>query len=283
MVDNEILEMLGDIGRSSTARMSPAVYLRGDNANLRRQEVLGVIRGTILPRRLEFTAADGSTLAIEVNSSRITDVFRCVSGPVPDFETEPRDELTDKLAKLMTDIATAPGPLELVSKRPDTTLEADDVGITYSEVEAACGQIDLPLEPRISVVPDSPLEAAPEIADASLPERFFDATDRFAFGQVLLDNDADDNSRFAGLCEPEQPAHPDQALLKAFLKDLAGWQSDSDTALADPQLIVMRPSGGQGAGIAVLRDGHQTSVALHDARKLGAVVSTWESLRDAVE
>ncbi len=283
MMDSEILDMLEDIGRTSVARLTPAVHLSGDSAQARRDEVLGTIRGTILPRRLEFTAADGAILAIEVNSSRITDVFRCVSGPVPDFETEEREALTERLAQLVSDISTAAGPLELVSLRPDTALEADDVGITLSEVEAACARIELPDEPRMSIVPDPEPEPVNAQPDASgVASRFYEGADRFALGRLLTGAPGED-SEFAGICAPDQAVHPDQDLLSRFARDLAGWQADASDALSQPQLIVMRPSGGQGAGLAVLSDGQQTAAAVHDARKLGAVVNLWRTLKNAVE
>ncbi|EEE35891.1 hypothetical protein RKLH11_3492 [Rhodobacteraceae bacterium KLH11] len=281
MMDGEILDMLEGIGRTSVARLSPAFYLPGDTAQARRDEVLGVIRGTILPRRLEFTASDGAVLAIEVNSSRITDVFRCVTGPVPDFETDARENLTERLAQLVSDIATAPSPLELVSRRPDMALEADDVGITFSEVQAACDRIELPEEPRISIVENHPPEAHPA-PHASIAGTFYDDTDRFALGRILM-GAAEDDIQLDGICAPGQPAQPDADLLNRFAKDLAGWQADGSGALSEPQLIVMRPSGGQGAGLAILRDGRETAAAVHDARKLGAVVNLWKSLKTAVE
>ncbi len=287
MMDSEILDMLEGIGRTSVARLSPAIYLSGSSALLRRNEVLGAIRGTILPRRLEFTAADGATLAIEVNSSRVTDVFRCASGPVPDFETEAREKLIERLAQVVSEIATAPGPLELVSLRPDTALEADDVGVTFSEVEAACARIELIEEPRMAIVSDQTLEpeAQPETASqgaTSIAGKFFEGADRFALGRILIGS-TEDEMQFDGLCAQGQDAHPDTDILARFTRDLAGWQADGSDALTDPQLIVIRPTGGQGAGLAILCDGQETAAAVHDARKLGAVVNLWKTLNSAVE
>ncbi len=293
MMDSEILDMLEEIGRSSTARLSPAIRLSGDTAQSRRGKVLEAIRGTILPRRLEFTAADGAVLAIEVNSSRVTDVFRCASGAVPDFETEAREDLIERLAQLVSDISTAPGPLELVSLRPDTTLEADDVGITFSEVKAACAEIVLAEEPRMSIVPDQPTEPEPVQSDqpsveiakpdpSGIADRFYEGADRFALGRMLIGG-ATDEPDFDGICAPDQTAHPDQDLLTRFARDLTGWQADSSDTLSHPQLIVMRPSAGQGAGLAILSDGQKTAAAVHDARKLGAVVNLWKALKSAVE
>ncbi len=280
MMDSEILELLEDIGRSSVARLSPVTFLAGDNAKSRRQQVLGTIRRTILPRRIEFTAADGAVLAIEVNSSRITEVFTCASGPVPDFGTETREDLTERLAQLVTDISTATGPLEMVSLRPDTALEADDVGITFSEIEAACDKIDISDEPRMSVVPD-PEPDVDQQPESDIAMQFYTGSERFALGRVLI-GDTEEHS-FDGICAPDQLAHPGNDLLSRFARDLAGWNADGSDALSQPQLIVMRPSGGQGAGLAVLSDGQQTAAAVHDARKLGAVVNLWKSLKTAVE
>ncbi|WP_424829987.1 hypothetical protein [Ruegeria sp.] len=284
MKDTDILELLEDIGRSSTARLSPAVSLFGETAHERRQRILQTIRGTILPRRLELTAANGDFLAIEVNSSRITDVFRTSAGPVPDFETEPRAELTSKLARLVSDLSLPAGPLELVSKRPDSTLEADDVGITFSEFETACRQIELPEEPQMSIVASTDDEPDPKEdtpSDAGLAEQFYDGAGQFAQGRVLFDGQGASEPQFDGLCAPDRPAHPDDTLLTRFTRDLARW--DEDSSLSQPQMIVLRPSGGRGMGLALLRDGHHSATALHDARKLGAVVNLWKSLRDAAE
>ena len=280
MMDNEILDMLEDIGRSSVARLSPATHLAGDSADARRSQVLGAIRGTILPRRLEFKSTDGAVLAIEVNSSRITDVFRCASGPVPDFETEAREDLTERLAQLVSEISAASGPLEMVSLQPDGVLEADDVGITYSEVEAACAKLVLPEEPRMSIVPEAEPVVAPQEPTGTAAQ-FYEGSDRFASGRVLISGAQ--APAFDGVCAPERPAHPDDDLLARFAQDLAAWDADGSKALSHPQLIVMRPSGGQGAGLAVLSDGGQTAAVVHDARKLGAVVNLWKSLKPAVE
>lgn len=282
MMDGEILELLEEIGQSSVARLSPAVYLSGETAQARRGEVLNAIRGTILPRRLEFKAADGGMLAVEVNSSRITDVFRCVSGPLPDFETDARENLTGRLAQLVSDIAIAPGPLELISLRPDSALEADDVGITFSEVEAACGNIVLPDERRMTIVPDATPEPEAETDQQSpsgITDAFYEGSERFALGRFLISGEV----KFDGLCSEGQPAHPDENLLARFTKDLLGWQADVSNILSEPQLIVMRPSGGQGVGLAILRDDEDVAAAFHDTRKLGAAVNLWKSLKNAVE
>lgn len=283
MMDNDILELLEDIGRSSVARLSPSTYLAGDNAQARRDQVLSAIRGTILPRRLEFTAADGAVLAIEVNSSRITDVFTCASEPAPDFETHSREDLTELLAQLVSEISTAAGPLELVSLQPDEALEADDVGITYSEIAAACAKIDLPEEPRMSIVPDPEPDVEADAPNTSgIAEQFYDGSSRFALGRVLMASD-DEDPTVDGLCAPDQPAYTKKDLLSRFARDLSGWSKDGADVVPYPQLIVMRPSGGHGAGLAVLSDGQQTAAAVHDARKLGAVVNLWRSLKSAVE
>ncbi len=280
MMDTEILEMLEDIGRNSVARLSPAIYLSGETAQARRDQVLTAIRRTILPRKLEFVAADGATLSIEVSSSRITDVFECGSDPIPDFETETREDLTGKLAHLVSDVATAPGPLKLASLRPDTALEADDVGLTFSDIEAACARIDLPEEPRMAIVPDAEEQPVPQDQPGA-SQAFYDGANRFALGRILFVVEDASAAQSDGLCAHDQPLNPDPDLLARFARDLAGWQADSATA--SPQLIVLRPSGGQGTGLALVPDGVQIAAALHDARKLGAVVSLWKSLKSAAE
>ncbi|MEO1109770.1 MAG: hypothetical protein AAFX90_17800 [Pseudomonadota bacterium] len=290
MMDTDILEMLDEIGRKSVARLSPVVVIAGDTPELRRTEVLRVIRNTILPRRLEFTAANGDCLALEVNSSRVTDVFRVVSGAVPDFETAPREELIDNLAQLVSDIALAPAPLELLSLKPDNVLEADDVGVTLREIRTACAAIELTAEPTISVVPE-PQEPAPETpeiaprtdANASLAQAFFDGADRFAQGRVLAAAQDGTLAQAAEECAPDAKLHPNQDLLTRFAADLAGWDKDTKTGLGLPQLIVMRPSGGKGAGLAVVNDGRNIAFAVHEARKLGAVVNLWTTLQEAEE
>ena len=283
MMDTDILEMLDEIGRSSVARLNPAVTVPGESAGARREKVLRTIRGTILPRRLEFTAANGECLAIEVNSSRVTDVFRVPSGVAPDFETEPRADLAAKLAQLVTDIACAPAPLELISLQPDTALEADDVGITFSEIEAYCVDLGLPTEPLISIVaPDSespaPADETVEDEDTrSLAQRFYDGAEKFATGRVLFTDgkthDAD------GACKDKEPLHPNTDLLDRFTRDIAGWDRETTTVMDHPQLIVMRSSGGKGTGLAVLNDGANVALAVHEARKLGAVVNLWAALK----
>ncbi|NOD66358.1 hypothetical protein [Ruegeria sp. HKCCD7303] len=290
MMDTDILDMLEDIGRSSVARLSPAVTIAADSAAARRAAVLRSIRGTILPRRLDFTAANGMCLAIEVNSSRVTDIFQVPSGPTPDFETESRGELVEKLAQLVSEIATAPTPLELKSGKPDSDLEADDVGLTYSEIESACAAIDLSTKPIVSVVPDlepstddDPALAMNVDPSTELAQRFFDGAGRFASGRVLIDSADKTGLAYEGSCQPSQGMHPGPDVLARFATDLAGWDNDTQDEFDGPQLIVIRPSGGKGAGLAVLSDSGQIAVAAHDARKLGAVVNLWTSLQGTKE
>ncbi|CUJ99444.1 hypothetical protein RUE5091_02042 [Ruegeria denitrificans] len=284
MMDTDILELLDDIGRASVARLNPAVTIPGETAQARREKVLRTIRGTILPRRLEFTAANGDCLAIEVNSSRVTDVFRVQSGIAPDFETEPREDLAIKLAQLVTDIASAPAPLELISLQPDSALEADDVGITFSEIEAACEKIELPAEPVISIVP---VDAEPEdnvpVAEGentdTLAQRFYDGAERFTQGRILATGADGTEINAAEDCAENGAMRPNSDLLARFVRDLAGWNDDSSAAMDHPQLIVMRPSGGKGAGLAILNNGENFAMAVHEARKLGAVVNLWTNLK----
>ncbi len=290
MMDTDILDMLEEIGRTSTARLSPAVHLAGANAAERRQSVLRAIRGTILPRRLEFNAANGESLVIEVNSSRVTDVFKTGPETPPDFETEPRDALAEKLAQLVSAIAAAPGPIEILSLRPDSNLEADDVGITLSEIETACEQIELPSEPRIAVVADTPEQtnapapvektsATPSPDGSGMAQEFYDGSDRFAVGRLLVDGESSVSTRSGGICEVDQPLHPSQGLLDQLARDLAGWDADGAATLSHPQLIVMRPSGGKGVGLAILRAEKATVLAPHETRRLGAVVNLWKSIK----
>ncbi|NVO56404.1 hypothetical protein HW561_11445 [Rhodobacteraceae bacterium B1Z28] len=290
MMDTDIVDMLEDIARSSVARLSPAVLIAGDTALARRVDILRVIRGTILPRRLEFIAVNGECLAIEVNSSRVTDVFRVRTGSVPDFETEPRDALIEKLAQVISDISIASAPLELISLKPDASLEADDVGITLSEIEDACEKIDLPGEPIVSVVsgtdevtPEETATAEAPVQTETLAQSFFDGAGRFATGRVLAQSSNGTGLRFEGDCAPAGNMNPDQAVLARFAADLAGWDSDADAVLDHPQLIVLRPSGGKGAGLAVVHDGEQFAITVHETRKLGAVVNLWTSLLGTVE
>ncbi|MBO9446862.1 hypothetical protein [Ruegeria sp. R14_0] len=283
MMDTDILDLLGDIGRSAVARIDPAVTLAGDTAVERREKVLQAIRGTVLPRRLEFTAANGDCLAIEVNSSRVTDVFRVRVGVAPDFATDQREVLAAQLAQLVSDIAMAPAPLSMMSLRPDNALEADDVGITFSEIANACTSIEMPVDPVVSIVPDAPEPVTEDEASDSLASQFYVDAERFALGRVQASAGNGAMKRADGDCAEEQALHADQELLKNFARDLAGWDADAAEILAHPQLIVMRPSGGKGASLAVLNDGDEFSVVVHEARKLGAIVTLWTSLTGRTE
>lgn len=286
MMDTEIIDMLEDIGRSSVARLSPGVVIAGETASERRDLLLRAIRKTILPRRLEFTSSTGDVWAIEVNSSRVTDVFRTRSGQVPDFGTEPREDLIEKTAHLLSDIASAPAPLEMLSLKPDGTVEADDVGITLSEIENACGDIDLPEEHVISIVPDVPKEDIEEHAaepSENLALAFFEGAERFSTGRILTEGNDPEALRLEGTCAPGGEKHAGPEILSRFAADLAGWRDDTGETEADAQLMVMRPTGGKGAGLAVVTDRGKIAIAVHDARKLGAVVNLWTSIEGAAE
>lgn len=285
MTATEIIDMLEDIGRRATPRLSPAVELTAETAAARRDQILQAIRGTVLPRRAEFTAPDGTLLALELNSSRITDVYGSSTGALPDFATEARETIVQKLARLVSDLALAGDPIQMVSLQPDGPTEADDVGITFTEMKTACAAIELPEDaPRLTVlqtpdpepVADSP-GATPE--SEGLAAAFFEGSGRFAMGRFLRGPSS--TRRYDGLCADGQPLHPPAGLLDRFAKDLASWDADASGHLPHPQLIVMRPSGGKGAALALLRDGQDNAAAIHDARKLGAVVALWKSLRGA--
>lgn len=281
MMDTDIRDMLEDIGRVTVPRLDPAVTVEGDTALSRRANILRAIRGTVLPRRLEFLAANGDCLAIEVNNSRVTDVARVRSGAVPDFETEPRAALAEKLATLLTDIATAPTPVLVSSMKPDVVMEADDVGITLSEIEAACADVEPTAEPIVSVVPDvieQTGDAAPAAKADALAEVFFEGAEKIATACVLANTPAGTKLRASG--RPD--VQPDAGLLAGLAADLAGWDADTAPVLNGPQLIVMRPSGGKGTGVAVLKDDEQIAIATHDARKLGAIVSLWRKSLEAL-
>ncbi len=286
MTATDIIDMLEGIGRSATPRLSPAVALSAATATARRERILQAIRGTVLPRRLEFSTPGGTLLAIEVNSARITDVYGASTGELPDFETEPREVLVGKMARLISDIASAGGPVHLVSRQPDGPLEADDVGITFTEIRAACQDIEVSSEPHMAIVPDpvADTESSPSLVEpksgAGLAQAFFEDASRFALGRFLAGL-PDAAPQSTGECAEGQPLHPDSDLLDRFARDLAGWDSDSAGSMAHPQMIVMRPAGGKGAAVAILRDGQSTAAAVHDARKLGAVVALWKSLRGA--
>lgn len=288
MMDTEILEMLDEVGRSAVARLGPETLLDGDTAQDRRQRVLAAVRSTILPRRLEFTVSTGDVLALEVNSSRITDVPRCSLGIVPDFTTGQRDEITQALARLLTDIAKVHGPIEFASKRPTGDPETDDVGITYSEVALACAGIELHEDTQPETADTEPAQpvADPEPLGSehqTVAARFYDEAAGFAQGRLLFGPEGSSDPLGAGICAPDQTAHPDRSVLDQFARDLAGWDADTKTCLSQPQMVVMRPSGGQGTGLALLRDGTETAAVVHDARKLGAVVNLWEKLKGAAE
>lgn len=279
MMDTDILDLLGDIGRSSVARLSPAVTLPGDTAQARREQILQTIRGTVLPRRLEFTAANGDCLAIEVNSSRVTDVFRVRSGIIPDFETDARDGLALRLAQVVSDIAAAPAPLELVSLQPDSDLEADEVGITFSEISKACETVEIPSETVVAIVPDQP-DSAEETAPPAmgLAVQFYDGAARFALGRMQCNAGDGAPQQVAEACMPGGDLDVGPDVLARFARDLAAWDNDASDQPGQPQMIVLRPLGGTGTALAVVHDGAAFSVAVHEARKLGAVVNLWTAL-----
>lgn len=286
MMATDIIDMLEDIGRSATPRLSPAVHLSGDTTEACRANILTMIGRTVLPRRLEFTSADGTVLAIEVNSSRITDVYSGSTGDIPDFETEPRDALIQKLARMVSDLAACAQPIQVISLQPDGPLEADDVGVTFSEIQKACAAFPIKAEPSVAIVPDlAPETASDNTAEDmtdGLAQAFFNGADRFAMARLLIGPDAVP-VQLEGACADGQPLHPTNDLLTRFASDLSGWDADSANTLGHPQLIVVRPAGGKGAAVALLRDGQDTAVAVHDARKLGAVVNLWKSLRGTAQ
>ncbi|MEX0317348.1 MAG: hypothetical protein AB3N21_05335 [Ruegeria sp.] len=292
MIDTNILDMLGDISRRATARLSPANTLSGTTASERRVEILRTIRGTILPRRLEFSSENEDRLVLEVSSSRVTDVLEATQGDAPGFDADDREQVTMRLAQLISKFSETIGPLEVLSLHPDKSPDADDVGITMSEIETACAEIavsDTPLIEDTPTTAQSEDEAptvilepqnltTPPTSTKSVAHLFHKGAAAFASGRVLVRKWNDTPVDMAGDCAPDGPLYPDADVLAQFASDLAAWDTDSADAISHPQLIVLRPSGGKAPGIALCRDGEATAAAIHETRKLGAVVSLWKSL-----
>ncbi len=290
MIDSDIIDMLGALRNTTVARLSPESALESDTALARRTAILRSIRNTVLPRRLEFVVASGARLVFEVNSARVTDIVDAFGEELPNFETDGRETVTQVIAQFILDFSAQPGPLELLSLHPDASPEADDVGITYNEIEKACTALsrpdakvasatqETPTSPDTEEVSDIPVE---ETSGTSLCQEFFEGSAGFALGRLHIDA-KDGAVRAAGeACEAGISFCPDAKILNQFAQDLSVWNDDCGAAVQKPQMILLRSKNKQAPSLAVVRDENTTAaVAVYEARKLGGAVSLWKALTE---
>ncbi|SLN25379.1 hypothetical protein ROA7450_01051 [Roseovarius albus] len=292
MIDMNIVDMLSEMSKTTVARLSPASELQSDNAPVRRAAILRSIRDTILPRHLEFVAADGTRLVLEVSSARVVEILEFNGKTLPDFEKDERVFVTQAIAEVITEFSAVPGPLELLALHPDTSPDADDVGITFNEVERACDKLELSEESgedspalqatadaaeSIQKTPRADVVATPAVAKDALCPSFFEGSKGFALERFQMA--ADGSLKAAGEgSNGEVSFNPDADILTQFARDLSIWGEDCGAALQGPQMILMRSADKKASSLAVVRDDKDISIAMYEARKLGAAVGLWKSL-----
>ncbi|WP_120499701.1 hypothetical protein [Roseovarius sp. EL26] len=295
MIEPEIIDMLGTLSNSTVARNSPENALDSDTAVVRKDAILNSIRNTVLPRRLEFMVANGTRLCLEVNSARVTEAVEAKGHDLPDFATDQREDITQRLAQMIVDFCAEPGPLELLSLHPDTSPDADDVGITYNELERACATLGL-VEVAVEVI-DASLDAPDEQAGAeldkptskgetevktssvpSLSQMFFDGAAGFALGRLRVTAKDGAPLDSGEACVDGAAFSPDTEILNQFASDLSVWAEDCGSALQGPQMILMRSADKKAPSLAVVRGENATAIAVYEARKLGAAVGLWKAV-----
>lgn len=293
MIDMNIVDMLGELSKTTVARLSPEIGLQSDTALARRATILRSIRDTILPRHLEFVAADGTRLVLEVSSARVMDILEADGQTLPDFENCEREVATQSIARVISDFSAAPGPVELLALHPDTSPDADDVGITFNEIERACENLVIPEKSGGDVaavranaedenidLEASTIEGAvePVATGSSLCLSFFEGSKGFALGRLQMAA-ADGALIAAGVDdEGEGSFNPDPDILTQFARDLSVWNKDCGDALNGPQMILMRSADKTVPSLAIVRDSKDIAIATYEARKLGAAVGLWKAL-----
>lgn len=290
-VEENVTRKLQNILDDLSPRGTEASVLSAASRGGKRAKMLEAIGQTVLPRVLEFTSQEQSqvtaTLVLMVSSSRVTGVEKAepdVLGEMPDLTSEDRDESAQQLGALMTSLSRMEGDVHLRSFPPETAPDAEDVGITLSELLSVVTVEDLPEDVvEASQAPQDvaePEEAAPIAAEqpvgAGYLARFYDSVDGFSPAKVEITAEGQ-ISRQSG---PDIVA-PDLAEL--LTRDLMEWENDSGEVIATPQLIVMRPEKPKDPALALYRTESGTVVAVHETRKLGSVVNALKGLRQSDE
>ncbi len=260
-VSEDVARKLLHMVQNVRARNTPEVLLMGDTRGKKRARMLEVIGDTILPRQLEFTSIqnglENARLTLNVSSARVTEtlvVEPSSLGENADIDGADRIQAAQQLGDLITRFSRAGGDIFLSSQPPENPPEAEDVGITLSEILAVVTVEDLPEDAQ----------------DAS--SDFYDLCEDFSLSRAELSKTGI-IQRSSG--EPE--ILPDLAALLAM--DLEDWTKDSSAAIPMPQLIVMRPERGRDPALAMFCDGNVVVVSVHETRKLGSVVTALKELQ----
>jgi len=288
-VTRKLTQMLTEFSPRLTEKNELTAASRGH----KRARILEAIGQTVLPRTLAFSAGSNgeelSALVLEVSNSRVTAVSRAEPaslGALPDLSQSDREEAARQLGAMITAFSRETGGVFLQSSPPETAPDAEDVGITLSELLAVVTVEDLPddvVETSQKTAPetedekeDAPVIDAQQPARAGYLARFYDAVEAFSPARAEIGTDGE-------ILRQSEPDLMTPDLTELLARDLQEWQNDSGAAIAVPQLIVMRPEKPRDPAIALYRTQSGTVISVHETRKLGSVVSALKGLRQADE
>ena len=140
-IEENVTRKLKYVIEDLSARNSDIAVLSATSRGQKRAKMLEAIGQTVLPRVLVFTSQQkddvAATLFLNVSSSRVTAVEKVepeALADLPDLNPENREETAQQLGALMTAFSRMEGDVHLRSFPPETAPDAEDVGITLSEL-----------------------------------------------------------------------------------------------------------------------------------------------------
>ena len=290
-VSEDVARKLLNVVQNIRARTTPEILLQGDTRGQKRARILEAISQTVLPRQLEFTSVlnglEKAKIILQVGSARVTGVLAISPddlGDAPGISGVDRIQAAQQLGHLIMAFSRMDGDVFLSSIPPENPSDADNVGITLSELLAVVSVEDLP-EDTVDAIETVDKSDVGEIVEApaqtlsidadhiqDIGAEFYDACANFSMNRLEM-NTSGDIKRQSG----EAEILPDLSALLAM--DLGDWRKDSKPAIPTPQLIVMRPAKGRDPALAMYCDETGTVIVTHETRKLGSVVAALNELQ----
>lgn len=264
----DILAQLEQVLDGTQARMDPSVFLPEGSAEARSKAALGRMHATVLPRVVRITNDQDDAVTLSVIDGRISAMTESLMDGV---QATPPETTAEHVAQILNMVCSGTG-VQLLSTPPDDASDIAATGLLVSEVDAA---IDA-LEPVHSTTPpaegatfDAP---AASTSDSCMAARFYEAAEKISDQRILVGH------RSGTTTGPESDLTQNMDAVQQMMDDLSAWETDSDTANAGPQLVIMRAQGQDAPSLTICRDADATTMAAHHTRKLGSVVQLWKSL-----
>lgn len=136
-LDQEIVSILSSLEGSGTSRLTPVRPLHGETDEDQAYDIIGEIRGAILPRRLVFHKEGGAQLVLIAGSGRLYRVDKVLPSDLPQgaiSSTMSRESRVEAVVEAISAFAQLDGMLQLEPLFLDEDMAAEEVGFTSDEL-----------------------------------------------------------------------------------------------------------------------------------------------------